>query len=397
MIVSPAQRVASTEEYYFSRKLKEIAQLRQQGHEVLNLGIGNPDQAPAASAIEHLHIASQHPGQHGYQSYIGTPELRQAFAEWYTRFFKVDLQAKDEILPLMGSKEGIMHITMSFLNPGDEVLVPNPGYPAYRATAQLAGASVQTYDLTAERQWLPDLKALAQRDLSKVKIMWINYPHMPTGALATTTFFEALIAFAHQHQILIVNDNPYSFILNEKPLSLLAIPGSKAVALELNSLSKSHNMAGWRIGMLAGAAEYLQCVLRFKSNMDSGMFLPLQVAAVEALRQPESWYQDLNKVYRERLQLAQQIMDLLDCRYETGQAGMFVWARIPADWSDAYALSDQLLQEAKVFITPGGIFGSQGAAYLRISLCSKKSILEQAIARINAAMSTLVSPEKQAQ
>ncbi len=382
MIVSPAQRVAITEEYYFSKKLKEIARLRAAGHEVLNLGIGNPDRAPASAAIEQLHRESKKPHQHGYQSYIGSPALREAFADWYQRFFQVQLRHNDEVLPLMGSKEGIMHITMSFLNPGDEVLVPNPGYPAYRATAQLAGAVVREYELTEQQGWLPDLEALAEQDLSRVKVMWVNYPHMPTGAQANRDFFARLIAFAREQKILLVNDNPYSFILNEEPLSLLSLPGAKEVALELNSLSKSHNMAGWRVGMLAGAAEYLQYVLRFKSNMDSGMFLPVQLAAVEALQQPEHWYQELNAEYRERLRLGHQIMDQLECRYETGRVGMFVWARIPGQWTDAYALSDHLLKEARVFITPGGIFGSQGEQYLRISLCSDQSTLSSAMERI---------------
>ena len=382
MKVRPARRVAVTEEYYFSRKLKEIAAMKAAGHEVLNLGIGNPDQAPAAAAIKQLEVESQNPKQHGYQSYIGLPLLRKAFADWYARFFAVELNPEKEILPLIGSKEGIMHITMSFLDPGDQVLVPNPGYPAYRATAQLAGAEVIEYALSEANGWLPDLEALAQKDLTKVKIMWVNYPHMPTGAPASKAFFEKLIAFAKEQEILVVNDNPYSFILNDQQLSLLSVAGAKEVALELNSLSKSHNMAGWRIGMLAGDAEYLQYVLRFKSNMDSGMFLPLQMAAVEALKQGADWYEKLNAVYHQRRIIAYQLMDLLNCKYQSGQPGMFVWAKIPADWKDAFALSDHLLQAANVFITPGGIFGSQGDQYLRISLCSDIAILQKAMSRI---------------
>ncbi len=382
MKVRPAKRVAVTEEYYFSRKLKEIAAMKAAGHEVLNLGIGNPDQAPATAAIQQLGIESQNPKQHGYQSYIGLPLLRKAFADWYARFFAVKLNPEKEVLPLIGSKEGIMHITMSFLDPGDQVLVPNPGYPAYRATAQLAGAEIIEYALSEANGWLPDLTALAQLDLRKVKIMWVNYPHMPTGAPASKAFFEKLIAFAKEQEILVVNDNPYSFILNDQQLSLLSVDGAKEVALELNSLSKSHNMAGWRIGMLAGDAEYLQYVLRFKSNMDSGMFLPLQMAAVEALKQGEDWYEKLNAVYHKRRIIAYQLMDLLNCKYQSGQPGMFVWAKIPTDWKDAFALSDHLLEEAKVFITPGGIFGSQGDQYLRISLCSDIAILQKAMARI---------------
>lgn len=383
MRVSPANRVALTEEYYFSRKLKEIAAMRAEGAEILNLGIGNPDQAPASATIQRLEVESRNGKQHGYQSYTGLPALREAFAHWYDRFFQVKLNPTNEILPLIGSKEGIMHITMSFLNPGDKVLVPNPGYPAYRATAQLAGAKVIEYRLNEKNHWLPDLAHLASQDLSQVKIMWVNYPHMPTGAPATTAFFEKLIAFGHEHKILIVNDNPYSFILNDQRLSLLSIPGAKEVALELNSLSKSHNMAGWRVGMLAGAAEYLQYVLRFKSNMDSGMFLPLQLAAVEALHQPASWYESLNEVYRKRRILAYELLDSLQCRYQKNQPGMFVWARIPSHWSDAFALSDHLLKNSEVFITPGGIFGSQGNNYLRISLCSNEQILTTAKHRID--------------
>lgn len=386
MKVSPANRVAITEEYYFSRKLKEIAAMKAAGHEVLNLGIGNPDQPPAPTVVRTLIEESQRPNQHGYQSYIGTAELRQAFAVWYNKHFEVPLNAEREILPLIGSKEGIMHITMSFLNPGDAVLVPNPGYPAYRATAQLAGANVIEYLLDEKNDWLPNLKQLEQKDLSKVKIMWVNYPHMPTGAPATKAFFKQLIDFGKKHRILIVNDNPYSFILNDQQLSLLSIPGAKDIALELNSLSKSHNMAGWRIGMLAGDAEYLHYVLRFKSNMDSGMYLPLQLAAVEALGQPDDWYAQLNKVYTQRRELAYELMDLLDCKYQRAQPGMFVWAKTPKSWKSAYDLSDHLLHQAKVFITPGGIFGSQGNQYLRISLCSPIHTLQQAKQRIEKAL-----------
>lgn len=382
MKVNPAKKVAITEEYYFSRKLKEIAAMRAAGHEVLNLGIGNPDQVPAKKVIDTLATESQNPNHHGYQSYIGLPVLRKAFANWYDCYFKVSLNPESEILPLIGSKEGIMHITMSFIDPGDEVLVPNPGYPAYRATAKLAGANVQEYLLEEKNNWLPNLEALAKRDLSKVKIMWVNYPHMPTGAPATEACFKALIEFGKKHKILIVNDNPYSFILNKQQRSILSVPGAKEIALELNSLSKSHNMAGWRIGMLAGDAAYLQYVLRFKSNMDSGMFLPLQMAAVEALNQPGDWYDQLNEVYKERRIITYELMDMLDCKYQRDQPGMFVWAKTPEAWSDAYSLSDHLLNEAKVFITPGGIFGSQGDQYLRISLCSPIPVLQNAMQRI---------------
>ncbi|MEL6865888.1 MAG: aminotransferase class I/II-fold pyridoxal phosphate-dependent enzyme [Bacteroidota bacterium] len=383
MIINPAQRIGSVKEYYFSTKLKEIARLRKAGHSILNLGIGSPDLAPAQTTIEQLVRQSRYQDNHAYQSYRGIPELREAFAQWYQRHFSVGLDPEKNILPMIGSKEGIMHISMAFLEEGDEVLVPNPGYPAYRSTALLAGARIRPYTLDAQNDWLPNLKALAEQDLSRVKIMWVNYPHMPTGARANHSFFESLLRFAKEQQILICHDNPYSFILNEQAMSLLAIEGAEEVALELNSLSKSHNMAGWRIGMLAGHPDYLDAVMKFKSNMDSGMFKPLQLAAVEALAQPKEWYEKLNMVYRSRREKVYAIMDRLNCVYNKGQAGMFVWAQIPDHYQDAYQLSDELLYGADVFITPGGIFGSQGNRYVRISLCSEISIFEETIRRID--------------
>jgi len=377
-----ATRLQGVEEYYFSQKLKQIAALRAQGHDVLNLGIGSPDQAPSEAAVEALARHSKIAGNHAYQSYIGLPELRRAFADWYQRYFEVTLDPDSEILPLMGSKEGILHIAMTYLEPGDEVLIPNPGYPAYRATALLTGASAVEYDLEESSGWLPDLAALERRDLSKVKLMWLNYPQMPTGALATPAFFEELVAFAKRNHILLCHDNPYSFILNDRPLSLLSIPGAKDVALELNSLSKSHNMAGWRVGMLAGRADCLRDVLRFKSNMDSGMFKPLQLAAVEALSAPPAWYAALAAEYRKRREVVFQLLDLLQCTYSRDQAGMFVWARIPGHYRDGYALSGEILEKAHVFITPGGIFGSRGTDYIRVSLCSPVTAFEQAVGRI---------------
>ncbi len=382
MMIKTAQRIQHIEEYYFSRKLQEIARLRADGADILNLGIGSPDQAPDPSVINELHTQSQHPSHHRYQSYRGVDVLRHSFSDWYSRHFEVDLDPKQEILPLIGSKEGIMHLSMTFLEAGDQVLIPNPGYPAYRATALLSGAEPMVYELSETNGWLPDLAELSSRDLSKVKMMWINYPHMPTGSSATSNAFQQLVDFARTHRILLVNDNPYSFILNDRPLSLLSVPGAKDVAIELNSLSKSHNMAGWRLGMMAGRADYLQAVMKFKSNMDSGMFLPLQLAAAKALSLPNSWYDGLNNVYRRRRELVYQMMDLLDCRYDTQAGGLFVWARIPEQVDDAYELSDQLLYDAQVFMTPGGIFGSAGNRYIRTSLCSSEETLTTAIERI---------------
>jgi len=384
MIIQTAKRISTVEEYYFSRKLREIGQLREEGQTIFNLGIGSPDLPPAPAVIETLRSAAEDPGFHAYQSYAGIPALRTAFANWYQQHFSVLLDATSEVLPLIGSKEGIMHLSMTFLEKGDEVLIPDPGYPAYAATARLAGATARTYTLREENNWLPDLTSLTQTDLSKVKIMWINYPHMPTGAAAPLSLFEELVAFALEHQILLVNDNPYSFLLNDTPKSILSIPGAKVVALELNSLSKSHNMAGWRIGMLAGRADYLQEVIKFKSNMDSGMFRPIQLAAVKALQLSPEWYQHQNTIYRERQTLIFKIMDNLNCTYRKDQVGMFVWARIPKEWKDSYELSDDLLKQTGVFVTPGGIFGEAGKAYIRISLCAKPATIEMALDKIKS-------------
>ncbi len=380
--IRTASRLDGIEEYYFSQKLREIANMRADGKAVINLGIGSPDLPPAPATVDELTEQSRKPDQHAYQSYAGTPELRKAFAKWYEDWFGVTLHPDKEILPMIGSKEGIMHIAMTYLEAGDEALVPNPGYPTYRAATALTGAGVRSYALSEDRRWLPDLDALAAGDLSRVKLMWVNYPHMPTGAQADRGFFSDLVAFAKAHHILLVNDNPYAFILNERPLSLLSIDGAKEVALELNSLSKSHNMAGWRVGMLAGQANFLSDVLRFKSNMDSGMFKPLQLAAVRALESPASWYSDLNTIYRGRREKAMVLLDSLNCTYDTNQAGMFVWAKIPATYSNAYELSDQILYNNHVFLTPGGIFGDQGNQYVRVSLCSDEATFETAIARI---------------
>ncbi len=382
MKIDTANRLKVVSEYYFSRKLKEIAALREKGQDIINLGIGSPDGAPAAAVIETLVTESRQPGNHAYQSYSGIPELRQAYASWYQKYFGVKLNPESEILPLMGSKEGIMHISMAFLNPGDEVLVPNPGYPAYAAVARLLGATVRYYPLDENKFWQPDWTALEKTDLSKVKIMWMNYPHMPTGTRASRSLFEQAVDFGKKNQILVVNDNPYSFVLNDEQLSLLEVEGAKEVALELNSLSKSHNMAGWRLGLVAGHAAYIKAVLQAKSNMDSGMFKPLQLAAVKALQQPESWYHELNAVYRKRRKIAFGIFDELQCSYNKQQVGMFVWAKIPDTAESGEQLSEKILHENQVFITPGFIFGSAGERYLRLSLCTPEERLLEAKTRM---------------
>lgn len=385
LFIRPAKRLGDVEEYYFSRKLKEIARMRAEGKSVLNLGIGSPDLPPAEGVLEELTRQVMYADNHAYQPYTGIPELRRAFADWYRTWFDVQLDPETEILPLIGSKEGIMHIAMTYLEAGDETLVPNPGYPAYRSVSNLAGATVRDYALEERRNWLPDLDALAREDLSRVKVMWVNYPNMPTGARAMPGFFTELVDFARRHQILIVNDNPYAFILNDAPESILRVEGAVDVALELNSLSKAHNMAGWRVGMLAGRRDYLQDVLRFKSNMDSGMFKPVQLAAVRALQASPEWYRQLNAVYRERRQVVFELLDTLQCTYDPDQVGMFTWARVPDRYPDGYALADEVLYRAHVFITPGGIFGSAGDPYIRISLCSPGDLYREAVRRIREA------------
>ena len=386
-MIQPAKRLDSVNEYYFAGKLREIAQMQKEGKPVLNLGIGSPDQPPHPAVLEALQNGAAQPKAHGYQSYTGIPALREAWAAWYSQFYGVALNPDNQILPLIGSKEGIVHVAMAFLEPGDVALVPNPGYPAYSAATQLAGASVQLYDLSESSGWLPDLKQLESTDLSQVKLMWVNYPHMPTGEPGSADVFQMLVDFGKKHNILIVNDNPYSFILNEHPRSILAAHGAEDIALELNSLSKSHNMAGWRVGMVAGHPEYLKSVLRFKSNMDSGQFQPVQLAAVQALHLPAAWYQSLNDMYRERQKVAFRILESLDCVFNPQQQGMFVWAKIPDHYADGYALSDELLYERHVFLTPGGIFGSNGNRFVRISLCSDVATLQTALHQIQNALS----------
>jgi Aspartate/tyrosine/aromatic aminotransferase len=378
-----AKRMEGVSEYYFSQKLREIELLNKEGKNIINLGIGSPDLPPHPDVIRALQEEAAKPGVHGYQGYKGIPALRQAFADWYQQWYNVVLDPDTEILPLIGSKEGIMHICMTYLNEGDEALIPDPGYPTYASAVKLAGGKSRTYLLQEERNWYPDLEALAASDLSKVKLMFVNYPHMPTGQQVETGMFENLVRFAKENNLLLIHDNPYSFILNDNPVSLLKVPGAKEVVLELNSLSKSHNMAGWRIGMLCGSKERIEEVLRFKSNMDSGMFQPLQMAAAKALSLGKEWYSYINNIYAERRDEVYRILDILGCHYELKQVGLFVWAKIPDQYKDAYALSDEVLYGANVFLTPGGIFGSQGNRYIRISLCGDLSRFEQAIIRIS--------------
>lgn len=382
MQINVAKRLQQTEEYYFSKKLREIDELNKSGARVINLGIGSPDLPPHPEVIQTLHEQASLPNTHGYQNYKGSPVLRKAIADWYERYYRVSLNPEKEILPLIGSKEGIVHICMTYLQEGDEVLIPNPGYPAYAAAVRLSGATAVPYTMTEENDWLPNLNELEQTDLSKVKIMWINYPHMPTGSKATTSFFEAVIAFGKKHNILICHDNPYSFILNDHPQSILETEGAKDVAIELNSLSKSSNMAGWRIGMLCAAEERINEILRFKSNMDSGMFLPLQLAAAKALSLDSAWYTELNAAYQKRKDKALELLDLLNCSYREDQVGLFIWAKVPEKYTNGYQLSDEVLNKARVFITPGGIFGDAGNGYIRVSLCATEAVFEEAIARI---------------
>ena len=381
-----AKRLAGIGEYYFSQKLREIDDMNKAGKQVINLGIGSPDLPPHPDVIRALHEEAVKPDQHGYQNYKGSLVLRNAVSAWYKKWYDVTLNPDTEILPLIGSKEGIMHICMTYINEGDSVLIPNPGYPTYKSAAKIAGGNVIDYTLTKENNWFPDFAALEKTDLQKVKLMFVNYPQMPTGQLPTKELFEQLVAFAKKHTILLVHDNPYSFILNDKPLSLLSVEGAKEVAVELNSLSKSHNMAGWRIGLLVGAKERINEVLRFKSNMDSGMFLPLQLAAAKALELEENFHAEVNKVYRQRREKIIDLLQLLHCTFDEKQAGLFVWAAIPAGYKDGYELCDKVLYESNIFITPGGIFGNAGDKYVRVSLCSSLEKIEEAIERIRTVL-----------
>jgi len=388
MDITVSQRLNGIGEYYFSQKLREIEELNKEGKKIINLGIGSPDLPPHPEVIKVLQEEAAKPNTHAYQNYKGSPVLRNAIADFYKTWYQVDLNPQTEILPLIGSKEGIMHICMTYLNEGDEVLIPNPGYPTYSSAVKLAGGLCVQYDLTEENNWEPDFSALETRDLSRTKIMWINYPEMPTGRQASVELFERVVAFGKTHNILICHDNPYSFILNDNPISLLSVEGAKDVAIELNSLSKASNMAGWRVGMMVGAKERIEEVLRFKSNMDSGMFLPVQLAAAKALHLGKEWYQQLNKVYAERRRFVFQILDTLNCSHDKNQVGMFVWAKAPSKYKNSYELSDEILYNKNVFITPGGIFGSNGNGYIRLSLCAKEEVLQEALERISSTATT---------
>lgn len=381
-MIKTANRIANVEEYYFSRKLAEVRGLDTPAHPVINLGIGSPDLAPASSVIEALNVTAQKANSHGYQNYKGIPALREGVKAFYKHTYGVNLNAENEILPLMGSKEGIMHIAMAFVNEGEEVLIPDPGYPTYSSVAKLVGGKVRTYQLQESFDWGIDVEALKRSDLSNVKIMWVNFPHMPTGRTASQQELRALVDLARKNNFLIVNDNPYSLILNDNPRSILAIEGAADVALELNSLSKSHNMAGWRIGWVAGNKDLIDAVLRVKSNMDSGMFLGLQQAAAEALKNGKEWFTELNAVYKKRRTAARQILDVLGCSYSEKQSGLFVWAKAPAHLADVEKWIDEVLYATHVFITPGFIFGEGGSRFIRISLCATEEKLQEALIRI---------------
>ncbi len=384
--INPADRLSSVQEYYFSRKLKEVAKMNAEGMDVVSLAIGSPDMPPSEATIEVLCREARKADTHGYQPTVGTPELRQAMAGFYKRWYNVDLDPATEIQPLIGSKEGILHVTLSFVNPGDTVLVPNPGYPTYTALSRLLGANIVNYDLREDNGWQPDFDKLEQMDLSRVKLMWTNYPNMPTGANAQRETYERLVDFARRHSILIVNDNPYSFILNDKQrLSLLQVPGAKECCIEFNSMSKSHNMPGWRVGMLATNAEFIRWILKVKSNIDSGTFRPLQLAAAQAYQNSDEWHQQANfETYARRRRLAEEIMTALGCTFDPTQVGMFLGGRIPDRYDDVEQLTERVLHEARVFITPGFIFGSNGQRYIRISLCAKEDKFKEALRRIEA-------------
>lgn len=380
--VEPSRRVMQIKEYYFSKKLREVAMLNKQGLDIISLGIGGPDLPPHKKVIDTLCAVAKKNDAHGYQPYVGLPELRKAYSDWYYRWYGVQLDSEYEIQPLIGSKEGILHTTLAFVNPGDGVLVPNPGYPTYTSVSKLAEAKIYTYNLTEENGWYPNFDELENLPLDEIKLMWVNYPNMPTGTPATIELFEQLVAFGKKHNIVIVNDNPYSFILNDKPISILSVEGAKNIAIEMNSLSKSHNMAGWRMGMLASNRQFIEWILKVKSNIDSGQFKPSMEAAVEALGCDKEWYEILNKVYAERRKIAERIMEALGCEFDTSQKGLFLWGKIPQTAESSEKFADKILYEARVFLTPGFIFGSNGERYIRISLCAKEDKMEEALSRI---------------
>lgn len=380
--IQPASRVSEVKEYYFSKKLREVARLNAEGRDIISLGIGGPDRMPADEVIDTLCEEARKEGNHSYQSYTGLPALRQAYADFYRRWYGVELDPSKEILPLIGSKEGILHVSLALLNPGDGVLVPNPGYPTYTSVSRLAQAEVFNYDLTEENGWLPDFDQLEKMPLERIKLMWVNYPHMPTGTQATPELLQRIVDFGRRHGIVIAHDNPYSFILNENPTSLLQIEGAKDVAIELNSMSKSHNMAGWRMGMLASNPTMIEWILKVKSNIDSGQFRPMMLAAVKGLEADKSWYDTLNATYARRRAVAEEVMTALGCTFDPTQRGLFLWGRIADSESGSEAVADRALYESRVFVTPGFIFGSNGDRYIRISLCATEEKLREALARI---------------
>ncbi len=383
--IKPAERLSLVQEYYFSRKLKEVAQMNAEGKDIISLAIGSPDMPPSQKTIDRLCEVAQQPSAHGYQPTMGTPELRQAMARFYKRFYGVTLDPATEIQPLIGSKEGILHTTLAFVNPGDEVLVPNPGYPTYTSLSKILGAKVVNYDLREDQQWQPDFEQLETMDLSRVKLMWTNYPNMPTGGPALMKTYERLVDFARRHNIVVVNDNPYSFIINEHPISLLQVPGAKDCCIEFNSMSKSHNMPGWRVGLCASNAQFISWILKVKSNIDSGTFRGIQLAAAEAYDNSDEWHREANiNTYRRRRAIAEEIMTVLGCQYDPEQVGMFLWGKIPEHYADAEQLTERVLHEARVFITPGFIFGSNGKRYIRISLCAKDEKMKEALERVKA-------------
>ena len=381
--IKPAERLSLVSEYYFSRKLKEVAQMNAEGKDIISLAIGSPDMPPSKQTIQTLCEVASRPDTHGYQPTMGTPELRKAMADFYKRWYGVDLNPATEIQPLIGSKEGILHVTLAFVNPGEEVLVPNPGYPTYTSLSKILGAKVVNYDLMEDNGWQPDFEQLEKMDLSRVKLMWTNYPNMPTGGNARMETYERLVDFARKHNIVVVNDNPYSFILNDKPMSLLQVEGAKDCCIEFNSMSKSHNMPGWRVGMCATNPTFISWILKIKSNIDSGTFRGIQLAAAAALSNAEDWHHEANiETYSRRRKYAEQIMDALGCKYDPNQVGMFLWGRIPDSYSNCEELTERVLHEARVFITPGFIFGSKGERYVRISLCAKEEKIQAALERI---------------
>ncbi len=393
MLIQPAERLQLVQEYYFSRKLKEVAQMNAEGKDVISLAIGSPDMPPSEQTIEKLCEVARQPSAHGYQPTMGTPELREAMAGFYKKAYGVSLDAKTEVLPLIGSKEGILHTTLAFVNPGDEVLVPNPGYPTYTSLSKILGAEIINYNLREDNFWQPDFDELERMDLSRVRLMWTNYPNMPTGGNARMETYERLVNFAREHNIIIVNDNPYSFILNDRPMSIMQVEGAKDCCLEFNSMSKSFNMPGWRVGMVVGNKEFISWILKVKSNIDSGTFRGIQLAAAEAYNtNSEEWHREYNiNIYRRRRDIAERIMQELGCEFDPLQVGMFLWGHIPEKYQSCEELTEKVLHDARVFITPGFIFGSNGDRYIRISLCAKEEKMEEALKRIRRSLSPALS------